>query len=1346
MEKSQKVSEQSVFIGGISDYDKLGGVDSYAFGRSIDVRSNPREIKLLPKTALESGSIIQDLVKWGQRISIPPTDNPVGVNLLPNTSFETNTTGWTLEAGFTRVNTFAYDGTFSVQQSTTSGYNNFYSDAITVEANTDYTLEFYARVTLNAGNLLPIAQVNGGSAFGASLLPSLYYILQDTSGAWVKQSITVNTGSNTTVYIRIFNNNGNITAFYDNFSFYKVDSSQTYLYDRSGKLYLRSSQGEYTLARTIPDSHGNGLKYYAEDRHLYYTSDKAIGRYGDFGLSSKSYADDFLSSFGGSPSNTHSLVINGTTQYATAADSASLSITSDLTIEAYVKLDALPTVGNYIFIMGKWDESGTLRSYKMDINAVSGVFGDGSGGALSITSDVTQSPTIATASATAGTKIINATGAFIAGQQILIHQTQGTGAGTFQRTKVISYSAGVITVEDDVNFSYTSSATAKAQVMVLVQYSSVTIGPSGIWRPTAWNGNYGGILAFLCSGALTVSGSLSASGRGFRGGTGGTSTTTGTQGESYLGTGIGSNSANGGGGGGGDNLGGQGVGGGIYGTASLSSINLGSGGGGANDASDVVTGGNGGGALVFWASSMTVSGTVLADGSNGTQNGNASGAGSGGSIRANVQDAILGTGLVRASGGVGVVSTTTERGNGAGGGHASVGQSATNSRSGDGGSGRIAVYYLTTYSGTTTPSATFVQDNSLISTTTYNLRLGVSSTGLNSEFLSRAIELQTGIWTRLAISWDASASLATFYKDGVKLGTSTGTLTAIHDNASLFSIGAGENSGGSYAFFLDGKVDDVRVWNDLRTDSEILLFKDSEMASNAANLQAYYKLNNASTDATANANNLTLVGSPTYDSNDVPFSNSSTRLDIDQSRDASTNTYTLETSIDESTTNKRIEFTPTRDPQKSIAIEVDTVGTGNWTVTIHDARNNLIASKTVANADVRTGFFEFIFDSVWRPVLGQTYHAHVTSTVADGEVVANTASNLNTGGFVTYYQFLVNDENYHPMDDIVGKLAIGNERYLATWDVVTYNPHRLTLPADHKIRCFAKWNEYLAIGTWIGNSITDVEYGRVFFWDGTSDTYNFYIDVPEGAINSMLGSAGTLYISAGYKGDILSYAGGSRAFKLKRLPKTSKDKYIEVYPQGLSMWDKLLRIGTGISDSTLFERGVYTYGAENESQSDFLTYDYPISTQSRTSTTVEIGMVMPVNNKLLVSWKDGSTYGVDVVDPSGTCFESGTIELLIRDEGGVWKEKRGLNARADFKPLRSGESISIKYRQDREDEWRSVTQSTVGENHVKIPVSVSDGRYREIQVATDLQTSSGLSPTVLGISLEHDLLLEERAF
>jgi hypothetical protein len=109
------------------------------------------------------------------------------------------------------------------------------------------------------------------------------------------------------------------------------------------------------------------------------------------------------------------------------------------------------------------------------------------------------------------------------------------------------------------------------------------------------------------------------------------------------------------------------------------------------------------------------------------------------------------------------------------------------------------------------------------------LRFSVSNDGTAFETLTKNL---TNITTRnLDKAWGVLGSVnlhCHFYQEGFSLGTFVGTKTAIHDNASRFYVGA--NKGAStVGNFFNGKMDDVRIWNTTRTDSQMLVNKDVEL-------------------------------------------------------------------------------------------------------------------------------------------------------------------------------------------------------------------------------------------------------------------------------------------------------------------------------------------------------------------------------------------------------------------------------------------------------------------------------------------------------------------------------------
>lgn len=72
---------------------------------------------------------------------------------------------------------------------------------------------------------------------------------------------------------------------------------------------------------------------------------------------------------------------------------------------------------------------------------------------------------------------------------------------------------------------------------------------------------------------------------------------------------------------------------------------------------------------------------------------------------------------------------------------------------------------------------------------------------------------------------------------------------------------------------------------------------------------------------------------------------------------------------------------------KSVKLNIVDKGTGNWTVTIHDSADSSVGSKTITNASLTNGVYnEFTFSSPLSMTIGEEYHVHVTSTVADGQL------------------------------------------------------------------------------------------------------------------------------------------------------------------------------------------------------------------------------------------------------------------------------------------------------------------------------------------------------------------------
>lgn len=350
-------------------------------------------------------------------------------------------------------------------------------------------------------------------------------------------------------------------------------------------------------------------------------------------------------------------------------------------------------------------------------------FGNGADGDYSSVTVPTLTKDSCSGSA-ASTTLTTTSSTFADGDILLLHQTRGTGAGQWEINRVLSGGGTTsLTLQVALNYTYTDSGASQAQAIKIPMYSSINIA-SGIWSPTDWNQNVGGIFPIACCGNATfantielnggsASGATGGSGGGFYGGDNYKYCGEGTGGAIVQQTSANGNGAGGGGGivgdagggGGGNgaaggsgasNIAQPGAGGAASGSPDLASICLGGGGGGAFS-DDTVAGGAGAGAgimMFFCKNIITSSVTISCTGGNGVYQGQAGGGGgAGGSIIIVCSNATLGTSRLTTAAGTG--------GSGSQGG-------------GNGGVGRIAVHYSGEITGTTTPSFTSVSDGRLI--------------------------------------------------------------------------------------------------------------------------------------------------------------------------------------------------------------------------------------------------------------------------------------------------------------------------------------------------------------------------------------------------------------------------------------------------------------------------------------------------------------------------------------------------------------------------------------------------------------------------------------------------------
>lgn len=433
-------------------------------------------------------------------------------------------------------------------------------------------------------------------------------------------------------------------------------------------------------------------------------------------------------------------------------------------------------------------------------------------------------------------------------------------------------------------------------------------------------------------------------------------------------------------------------------------------------------------------------------------------------------------------------------------------------------------------------------------------------------------------------------------------------------------------------------------------------------------------------------------------------------------------TYTPPTSIIENSSNLRY-FQSDIEPLQKIPIFINTKGSGDWTLTLHDGNNNALGTVTITNANlVNNTWNDFTFTTapngqvrIYVAPNARTYHIHVTSTVADGTLSTSLTNDISQCALEVWADRLVKTNNgMHPMDRFLQYEIFGNGNYVSVWEPLTvgqppasdtsspqdmgawnleWQRHKLVFPMEYEVCGLANTNEYevIALEQTTTSTTSTPQAGVIAFWDGASPTYNFYLTIPEGSP----------YGLHTYENIVYYYAGGSwysltspttLPVKIWKMPDSDTEfsgsnSPIVVYPHAATVRRGIhLMAYPCQTTNTGIQFGVYSWGAVDKNFPESFGYNYIISTLSQnysTSNNLTIGMVKNFGDVLHVSWRDtlNGGYGLDVITNSSNPAPTAVWQDLIFDNGYVGKPKT-----AEFMDcyysLPSGASLQMAYSLD----------------------------------------------------------------
>jgi hypothetical protein len=492
-----------------------------------------------------------------------------------------------------------------------------------------------------------------------------------------------------------------------------------------------------------------------------------------------------------------------------------------------------------------------------------------------------------------------------------------------------------------------------------------------------------------------------------------------------------------------------------------------------------------------------------------------------------------------------------------------------------------------------------------------------------------------------------------------------------------------------------------------------------------------------------------------------------------------TGTYAVPTVLSE-TSSTYCSFVPDIEPGYSIAVNVVAVGTGNLTLTLHDSLNTPLASVTINHANVVVGYNNFIFGSQVRVIVQQSqtggspvYHWHLTSTVGDSTIAvipfnANGpeygTGDMQSADFLWFaYRLVATNNGWHPTTYFNGNLCIGNGKYLATYDFsqdsgptnVQFNRHALIFKSGYEVCGLATNNQYLvvALERRSTNSNRNYQDGQLVFWDATTQSSNFIIDIPMGAPYSLQTFNNVTYFICA--GSLFAWSGGQTVIKVRKLAYQNTDylnavDHTIVAPNMMAIRYNLLEIGYPSSTTNVnIKYGVYAWGSVEVSFPNSMTYSYQLSngqTNYSASNNLQIGCVYNFVDQMYVPWQytDANSvthYGIDYLSNSSTPASYFDWYSLIYDSGLSYKQKMALRMQITFLALPSGATLQAFYNLNR---GANVLSPTASAGDTKLVFEIDYARAHEIQWGYQGTSGNATSPVIItGVTMEVALLPEE---
>jgi len=266
--------------------------------------------------------------------------------------------------------------------------------------------------------------------------------------------------------------------------------------------------------------------------------------------------------------------------------------------------------------------------------------------------------------------------------------------------------------------------------------------------------------------------------------------------------------------------------------------------------------------------------------------------------------------------------------------------------------------------------------------------------------------------------------------------------------------------------------------------------------------------------------------------------------------------------------------------------------------------------------------------------------------------------------------------NRHPLLEWNGMLWIGDGNKLAkldgqTGDNGTFTDATLTLPVGYEIlKLFPTQNYIGVIANFKGATNVRADC-RVFFYDGTSDTYTYFIPIAERAAYCAINKNGDIQLG-GQGGEPnaslyrLTNQGIEKIMPLKHIVNGTEISFTGIYPNSMDVSQNLTLLAGAEERAVIFAYGNKT----NEPNAFSIPYRLSTAASDLVETIKQVS-----NTKILVGWQvaSGEVAYLSKINLSGTTYGTADYKAGYTDFG---QEVKINYIKFYFKPLVSGDSIT----------------------------------------------------------------------